>query len=1175
MILQNIYARKIERTINPAVVVSDKTTTTIEAEIGEYIFTDELIEKLYQLLDTVINKQKGKSGIWINGYYGSGKSHFIKYAHYCLDSAYSEKAFDHFMEKAKDYNNTKSGAVDAITISNLALLKKKVQSAKFDNILFNVEDETDDGSGERLTRIFLNMFNKFRGYNSNDIPLAILLEKTLDRHGKFQEFKDLVDSELGYDWEHDAASVASFMLENVLEIAKRLVPELDTVALHAKLSNPDSFKIGINATLIPELQEFLKTKDKSYRLLFLVDEISQYIGKYKEILLNFQNIIERVSDDCNNQVWIACTAQQRLDEVSDGVGNAQDEFGKILGRFDTRISLQSNDASYITQKRVLEKNSIGVKLLGDLYESNKDYLLNQFKITHELYKGYQGTDDFILAYPFIPYQFKLIAHVFEAFQQLSFVIKEVKDNERSVLGITHYTAIQYKDKEIGDFIPFDAFYNQQFHTNLTHRGTRAIQNAFELPYVTRDSFEERVVKNLFMISNLLENQRQTFPSNIENLTVLMMTELDQNKMKLQNKIKTVLERLVADSIIRAETNGTFFFFNEDEMDVQNMIKNQIPTFADQLDAFDTIFFRNMVKISTKVPHRQNDFKMGYSVEGKEIFRKGDFNLLVLLTDVTPLSVKALNVANTDAVIGINEWFMKDEPLRKEFEWFCKTLKFMGNHSDNATGERSKTIENFKNRNDDLRRKLQFQFQEKFAETRFISQQRVLEADQIAGSTPKDRVANLIKKHLDGIYKNHHLAENYAQNTTSLKKSAAEKKDVSNVLNQLSPAEELVNDFISLHNDEMTVDDLIKEFEKPPYGWRHETVLDILVHLVKKKKREFVYRNTPRFPIVDFINKAVTTSERTVCQIKSGEEISQSTLDSVVANYREIFNEQLTPCTDSNELYQLLRVALEKQQEIYASHTEKYFRTYPFGQCFYEVDKTIRKWLDIHDPKTLFKRFGEEEATAKQQVDEAKAMADWADKARKDYDAIRRFHVDNLLNFQELPPADQEKAENIASFLQSNSPRREYRHIRKAYDEIKNALKERVEELKTEVISKYETVFEELQTEAVKHSVTEANIYADKEATMQQIQKLKSIPQLKNRKLETSNFRTKQLTSIVQFAAANAESGNGSSVVNEPEVYYITNIVATIKNEAELDAYLAKARKEMLDLLANNKTILIK
>ena len=44
MKLQQIYARDIERHINPAVVVSEREQDVIEAEIREYVFTDELIE---------------------------------------------------------------------------------------------------------------------------------------------------------------------------------------------------------------------------------------------------------------------------------------------------------------------------------------------------------------------------------------------------------------------------------------------------------------------------------------------------------------------------------------------------------------------------------------------------------------------------------------------------------------------------------------------------------------------------------------------------------------------------------------------------------------------------------------------------------------------------------------------------------------------------------------------------------------------------------------------------------------------------------------------------------------------------------------------------------------------------------------------------------------------------
>lgn len=1167
MLLEEIYDRKIGREINPAVVVSDKKQETINAEIEEYVFTDELIEKLYEIVDTVLNKKTGKSGIWINGYYGSGKSHFIKYVHYLLNAETSNLAFEAFQKAVANYDTTKSGSHEKITISNLRLLKKRVDSTHCDNIMFNVEDETDDGSQERLTRIFLNMFNKFRGYNPNDIPLAILLEKQLDQKGKFASFKSEIENQLGFNWDTDAATVAAFQLSDVLEIAKKLLPEIDVVSLHSKLSNPDSFKIGINATLIPELQAFLKEKDKDYRLLFLVDEVSQYIGTNKEILLNFQNIIERVSDDCNNQVWIACTAQQTLDEVSvgaDGVTDVQDEFGKILGRFDTRISLQSNDASYITQRRVLDKNSKGIEVLGKMYGEKKDYIENQFKINHELYKGYKSEEEFVIAYPFVPYQFKLIAHVFEAFQQLQFVIKQVKDNERSILGITHFTAKEHASDEVGGFMPFDAFYNRQFKTNLTNRGAKAVNNALELPYVKNSPFAERVVKVLFMISNLLENQRQTFPSNIENLGVLLMNTLDQNKMQLQKNISEVLNRLVEESIIREE-KGSYFFFNEDEMDVQNVIKNQSLILDDRLSAFDD-FFRPLARISPKVAFGQNDFKMGYAIEGKEFFRNGDFNLTVLLTDKTLVAQKALDLNKKDLVICINEWFMADELLRKDFEWYCKTNKYFANNSRGGTGDRERTNSNFKVRNSQLKDKIEAVLKQKFSETRFISQNSVLDSDQIHGATASDRVKNLVEYHLIGIYKNHHLSAEYARNQSELKASAASKQIP---IPTLTPAEQVVNDFITANNNHITVHDLISNFEREPFGWRFEAVLDVLVQLVKKKKREFVYKGQQRYPIADFINKAVSTVERASCEVVSGEEIDQSVLDNVVIAYKNIFNESIKSATNKNILYEDIIDALERKLGKQQSLETTYYGKYPFGNCFQESVKQLGDWIQTRDLKKLFSRFIENQETSKELFDLSIGIEDFAARNLRDIQEIILFMRDNNDNFKMLSEEVIEKVKKINDFLTLEDPRKEFRHIKKANDEVKQALNDYLVDLKQNVKALYQDVFKELEKEAKLRGVSEDK-YANKDYTLNGIEAISSLATLKNRQLSVADFKTRELQKIIESTPAR----DGKKAA-ESASYYVTKGATTISNVEELDAYLEKVRKDMTKLLIENKTIILK
>ncbi len=1169
MKLKEIFARDINRDINPAVVVSAKDSKTIEAEIKEYVFTTAIIENLFTVIDTVINKKSGKSGIWINGYYGSGKSHFIKFVHYLMNKETSAEAFEALEKGVNDnYDTTKPNTNDKITISNLRLLRKKITDSQCDDIMFNVEDETDDGSQERLTRIFLNMFNKFRGYNSNDIPLAILLEKTIDHKGKFAEFKKLIEVDLGFNWETDSAQVASFQLDSVLEIAKKVCPDIDIISLHAKLSNPDSYKVGINAVLIPELKEYLKGKDKDYRLLFLVDEVSQYVGSNKEILLNFQNIIERISEDCNNQVWIACTAQQTLDEVSfgaDGVQDVQNEFGKILGRFDTRISLQNNDASYITQRRVLDKNSNGIAELTKIYSNNKDYIENQFKISHDLYKGYKNEEEFILGYPFVPYQFKLISHVFEAFQQIKFVIKEVKDNERSVLGITHFTAKQHANDEVGGFISFDAFYNQQFHTNLTNRGAKAIENGLELPYVKSNPFAARVVKVLFMISNLLENRRQTFPSTVDNLTVLLMDKLDQNKMQLQKEITDVLTKLIEGSIIREE-KGSYYFFNEDEMDVQNIIKNQPIGLDDRLTAFDD-FLRPLIKLNPKVAFGQNDFKLSYNVESKEFFRGGDINLIVLLTDRTPLTQKMLDLNTKDLVICINEWYNNDTALRYDFEWYCKTNKYLINGAGGASGERAKTNENFKIRNKQLSEDISRVIERRFIESRFISQNTILEPDQINGTSPSDRVKNLIEHHLGNIYKYHKLSKGYARNQIELKASAASTQIE---MPHLTPAEQSVNDFITTNNNQITITDLVKQYGDAPFGWRFEAVLDVALKLVKKKKREFKYKGAPRYPIVDFINKAVSTAERMSCEIITGEDIDQALLDEVVSTYKYIFNENIHTASDGNEMFESLLKLLSAKMKHIQPFEADYFGKYPFGGSFQKSIQQLTTWTTIRDPKKLFQDFIGLKVIAKELFDIEKGIEDFINNNFKDYSILSSFCETNKENFKEFSTDNQDKAKIITDFLLLEDPRKDFRHAKKAYEELNQALKDLIQELKNEVKNIYSLIFDELKLEAQKWNVSDT-VYENRDTVLSSIDTLNSIAQLKNKKLNAPNFKRDQIEKII--AAIPIPPGGG--VVTKPALYHITSGVSTISSEAEMETFLKKVKEDMLKLLSENKTIILK
>ena len=93
MQISDLYEKQIDRRINPAVVVSEMKDYFVSQEIEEYVFTEGITKNVYKFLNALANKTEGKTGVWISGYYGSGKSHFIKYLFYCLNKALPRKFF--------------------------------------------------------------------------------------------------------------------------------------------------------------------------------------------------------------------------------------------------------------------------------------------------------------------------------------------------------------------------------------------------------------------------------------------------------------------------------------------------------------------------------------------------------------------------------------------------------------------------------------------------------------------------------------------------------------------------------------------------------------------------------------------------------------------------------------------------------------------------------------------------------------------------------------------------------------------------------------------------------------------------------------------------------------------------------------------------------------------------
>lgn len=1200
MKFKDLYDKGLDRKVNPAVSASDLSEDTVLTEILEYVFTQEIIVNLYHILVNIKVNQGSHVGIWINGYYGSGKSHFLKYASYCLSKKYADKAFTRLIEATENIllSGKDSSVLENanVSLSELKALQSwYVHKADVEMVMFNIGDVHDANANQAntFTTIFWNQFNARRGYNSFNLPMAQYLEKALDDDGKFEEFKAYV-KEKGYDWERNISRFAAGRLDLALQMAKEVDPALAIDVIRERIKNND-INISVEA-FAAEMKEYLDRKaDRNCRVLFFVDEVSQFIGVHRDLLLQLQSLVKRLDEVCQSQVWISCTAQQTLEDVVKNVGgsytNPEDEVGKILGRFEVRASLQGTSPEYITQKRILEKKGEVEIELEKMYEQNKARLDAQF-ILPSTYQAYKNKEDFAAFYPFVPYQFQLIMKVLDSFVNMNYVDKQVKGNERSLLNITFSIAKETADCEVGEFIPFDKFFGAMFQGSMQHLGQRAMAGAREALDMVHDekkqAFYRRVVYVLFMVCNLSDSDKQSFSATIDNIVTLLMTKVDANKAALKEDVSQVLSFLVDKSVIRSvkTDSGTeiYEFYTEEESKVAQIIKNQKVDNNTYTEELYKIIYEHFgfTPSSNKETYATRSFNVGGNVDGKNILSNNPDVVVDFLTTASTELPDQYAFANLDnhLVFFLYPLFKDSEELRRNFLDYCRVQCFAQVKA--VSEERQRTKQLFQDRARVMYQKdIKPKFKALLDSCPVISGHDVLPQSVLGTTKGKERYKAAMDYHMKNLY-------TFAELVVSpeIPKSASELP--SKILRPIDPAlpgiplstaEQKVKDYLDRAPHDVTVADVVRQFTKVPYGWADSCTIYVVNELVRRHLYAFNYNNNPNVSREDVARFIVRESARFT--IEPAKAIPQEVLNAFIEAWKHIFN--VMTVKGSNDFTELFRNCKETEDsalnKLYNNYKTLYDEvgSYTFGSEVKEAINLLEQWKAIRDPKTFFTTITEARDTAAVLFDKCKNINTFHSDQFPMFEKIIAFLDDNRDNFDFLPPEQREALKRLKEIHTDVEPWEHMPAYRKMMKSIGGQLEQCKADLKATIKANYDKAFDELEEYAASVGV-DRDKFARRDVTIMQMCNTANLYALRAN-ANTGDFYEEQMKRINDAMPKPDPlpgGGGGQPAPRKRKVVHLnTHSTQPIRTEADIDLYLQRLKAELMQYIGEDIDIIVK
>jgi hypothetical protein len=545
-----LLSRDLARRIEEVIKLDQRDEQTVHEEITEYVVTDRILEQFKTVLQAVADGPGDASeavGVWVSGFFGSGKSSFAKILGYILENhkLLGTPAAELFM---RGIQKQSPGHSDVKKITELIeFINARIPSHV---LMFDVQLDRDVRSAtEPIAEIMYTVLLRELDY-ATDYDVADL-EIELEAEDRLKEFVEKCADLYRDDVKGPALpermpatlediSPEDYAVWRLVRKGAQKVQRASTVLHHLDSKTyPDenawaqslrSSEVTIR-TLVDRTFELVARRIPGYAIAYIIDEVGQYVARSAEKIEDLRAVVEHFGQESKNRLlknkavaptWVVVTSQEKLEEVVAAIDDKRVELAKLQDRFRYRIDMKQADIREVATRRVLPKTEEGEKLLRGRYDKTQGQLKTHTKPERSQVSFEVSEEEFVQFYPYLPHFIELSIDIVSGMRLHAGAPRHIGGSNRTIIKQAYEMLVSDRTKlaeaPVGELVTLDRIFDL-VEGNLPSERQKDIHEVTQL--WPDDPWPSRVAKAI----TLLEYVR-TLPRTEKNISAVLYRSLD-------------------------------------------------------------------------------------------------------------------------------------------------------------------------------------------------------------------------------------------------------------------------------------------------------------------------------------------------------------------------------------------------------------------------------------------------------------------------------------------------------------------------------------------------------------------------------------------------------------------------------------------------------------------------